>query len=96
MLYYSYYLVYLDDGSVVCLRYTEVLGVQVHQLHLVVRHLLLVRGLEHERHSVRVVLKIYIFKGMKKKFKKGKKKWKKKMDKLKTLTSHCPRYPMQN
>ena len=48
----------LDDGGIVGLRDAEVLLVEVHQLHLVVGHLLLVGRLEHERDGVGLVLRL--------------------------------------
>lgn len=47
---------HLDDGSVVCLWDAQVLLVQVHQLHLVVGHFLLVGRLKHEGDSVGLIL----------------------------------------
>ena len=49
---------HLDDGGVVGLGDAKVLCVQVHQLHLVIGDLVLVRRLEHEGHSVGVVLRL--------------------------------------
>ena len=47
---------HLDDTRVVSLGDTEMLLVEIHQFHLVVRHLLLVGGLEHEGDVVSLVL----------------------------------------
>lgn len=45
------------DASVVGLRDPQMFLIEVHQLHLIVRHLLLVLRLEHERDSVGIVLR---------------------------------------
>ena len=47
---------HLDDAGIVGLGDAEVLLVEIHQLHLVVGHFLLVGGLKHEGDGVRLVL----------------------------------------
>ena len=47
---------HLDDASIVSLRDSKMLLIKVHQLHLIVRDLLLVGRLEHEGDVVSLVL----------------------------------------